>query len=100
MESEEDSTVVATYVFRGIEYIVTMNVLNNRSTLVVEVEDRLTADQWRGSFDAACKINSINFNVNRVHFKTFILRKYIILETLDSFIFPQIITNPILFSFN
>lgn len=55
MEGEEDSTVVATYVFRGIEYVVTMNVMSSRTTLVVEVEDRLTADQWRGSFDAACE---------------------------------------------
>ena len=52
---EEDATVVATYIFRGIEYVVTMNIVNNGSSLVVEVEDRLTADQWRGSFDAACK---------------------------------------------
>ncbi len=51
---EEDSTVVATYMFRGIEYVITMNTLDT-NTLVVEVEDRLTADQWRGSFDSACK---------------------------------------------
>ena len=55
MDSAEDTTVVATYVFRGIEYVVSMNVLNGRDTLVVEVEDKLTADQWRGSFDSACK---------------------------------------------
>ena len=48
----EDSSVVATYVFRGIEYVVTMNV--SAAALTVEVEDRLTADQWRGSFDATC----------------------------------------------
>ena len=50
---DEESTVITTYIFRGIEYVVSMNV--NPSTLRVEVEDRLTADQWRGSFDAACK---------------------------------------------
>ena len=51
---DEESSVVATYIFRGIEYVVSMNV--SPSTLRVEVEDRLTADQWRGSFDAACKL--------------------------------------------
>ena len=56
MDSADNTTVVATYVFRGIEYVVSMNAPNGRDTLVVEVEDRLTADQWRGSFDAACKL--------------------------------------------
>ena len=50
---DEESNITATYIFRGIEYVVSMNV--TPSTLRVEVEDRLTADQWRGSFDAACK---------------------------------------------
>ena len=58
---DEESSVVATYIFRGIEYVVSMNV--NPSTLTVEVEDRLTADQWRGSFDAACKILQKIINV-------------------------------------
>ncbi len=52
LDMSEDSSVVATYVFRGIEYVVTMNV--SAAALTVEVEDRLTADQWRGSFDATC----------------------------------------------
>lgn len=47
-----DETVVDQYVFRGVEYVVSMGV--DTSTLTVEVEDRLTGDQWRGSFDAAC----------------------------------------------
>ena len=51
---EDNSTVIGTYVFRGVEYIVTMKIENGNS-LLVEVEDRLTADQWRGTFDQACK---------------------------------------------
>uniref|UniRef100_K7FIY5 Centrosomal protein CCDC61 n=1 Tax=Pelodiscus sinensis TaxID=13735 RepID=K7FIY5_PELSI len=41
----------ADYVFRGTEHVVRMTV--NGSVLEVEVEDRLTTDQWRGEFDAA-----------------------------------------------
>uniref|UniRef100_A0A8D0L287 Centrosomal protein CCDC61 n=1 Tax=Sphenodon punctatus TaxID=8508 RepID=A0A8D0L287_SPHPU len=39
------------YVFRGLEHTVRMTV--DGSLLEVEVEDRLTTDQWRGEFDAA-----------------------------------------------
>lgn len=49
---EGDSTVSAAYIFRGTEYIVTMTVKND-TVLTVEVEDKLTADQWRADFDAA-----------------------------------------------
>ncbi|XP_053405514.1 centrosomal protein CCDC61-like [Mercenaria mercenaria] len=49
---ENDTTVSAAYIFRGIEYIVTMTVKDD-SVLMVEVEDKLTADQWRAEFDAA-----------------------------------------------
>lgn len=49
----DEGRVSGTYVFRGIEYVVTTVVGND--SLVVEVEDRLTADQWRGTFDTACK---------------------------------------------
>ncbi|KAK3093960.1 hypothetical protein FSP39_022289 [Pinctada imbricata] len=48
---EDETTVSTSYVFRGIEYIVTMKVQSGVS-LTVEVEDRLTADQWRASFDS------------------------------------------------
>ncbi|XP_067831006.1 centrosomal protein CCDC61 [Heptranchias perlo] len=47
---EGGSSVQANYVFRGIEYIVTMMVTGD--VLEVEVEDRLTSDQWRGEFEA------------------------------------------------
>ena len=50
----ENGSTVATYVFRGIEYVVTVTVEDGRS-LLVEVEDRMTADQWCGSFDVDCK---------------------------------------------
>ena len=50
---EDDTTVVATYIFRGVEYVLTMNIEGN--TLVLEVEDKMTADQWKGTFDAACE---------------------------------------------
>ncbi|KAJ7303902.1 hypothetical protein JRQ81_011413 [Phrynocephalus forsythii] len=41
----------ADYVFRGVDHVVRMTVEGN--LLEVEVEDRLTTDQWRGEFDAA-----------------------------------------------
>ncbi|XP_060711870.1 centrosomal protein CCDC61 isoform X1 [Hemiscyllium ocellatum] len=47
---EGGSSVQASYVFRGIEYIVTMMVTGD--VLEVEVEDRLTSEQWRGEFEA------------------------------------------------
>ncbi|KAJ1106865.1 hypothetical protein NDU88_004263 [Pleurodeles waltl] len=39
------------YIFRGIEHIVRMVV--DGDLLEVEVEDKLTTDQWRGEFDSA-----------------------------------------------
>ncbi|XP_064622675.1 centrosomal protein CCDC61-like [Lineus longissimus] len=47
---DEDSAVTSHYLFRGIEYIVTMQISGD--TVTLEVEDKLTADQWRGTFDA------------------------------------------------
>ena len=51
---DEEATVSAPYIFRGIEYVVTMNVQDGNN-LRVEVEDKLTADQWRADFDSVCK---------------------------------------------
>ncbi|KAJ8044745.1 Coiled-coil domain-containing protein 61 [Holothuria leucospilota] len=42
----------ASCIFRGVEYVVSAWVMDN-DTLTVEVEDKLTADQWRGSFDSS-----------------------------------------------
>lgn len=44
------------HVFRGIEYVVTLMIDSDKETFVLEVEDRLTSDQWRGQFDARCKL--------------------------------------------
>ena len=44
----------ARHIFRGIEYVV--SILVRDEVVVVEAEDRLTADQWRAEFDARCKI--------------------------------------------
>ncbi|XP_072920000.1 centrosomal protein CCDC61 isoform X1 [Hemitrygon akajei] len=46
----EGGPVQANYVFRGIEYIITMMVTGD--VLEVQVEDRLTSEQWRGEFEA------------------------------------------------
>ncbi|XP_064602133.1 centrosomal protein CCDC61-like isoform X2 [Liolophura sinensis] len=48
---EDDSTSVGHCVFRGVEYVVTMQVQNGNS-LMIEVEDRVTADQWRATLDS------------------------------------------------
>eukprot|EP00057_Strongylocentrotus_purpuratus_P007152 XP_011661626.1 PREDICTED: coiled-coil domain-containing protein 61 [Strongylocentrotus purpuratus] len=49
---EERGVVSSRFTFRGVDYIVGMWV-NDDNLLTVEVEDRLTADQWRGSFEPA-----------------------------------------------
>lgn len=41
------------YVFRGVEHAV--RVMVSGQVLELEVEDRMTADQWRGEFDANCE---------------------------------------------
>lgn len=41
------------YIFRGVEHAV--RVVVSGQVLELEVEDRLTADQWRGEFDANCE---------------------------------------------
>ena len=53
----DETTVSSPYVFRGIEYIVTMSVQGGNG-LMVEVEDKLTADQWRADFDTECRFPS------------------------------------------
>ena len=42
------------HIFRGIEYVISMFLRGE--VVIVEAEDRLTADQWRGEFDARCKL--------------------------------------------
>ncbi|XP_066303560.1 centrosomal protein CCDC61-like [Branchiostoma lanceolatum] len=45
----EETSMVASYSFRGAEFTVTMNVTEG-DQLAVEVQDKLTADQWAGTF--------------------------------------------------
>ncbi|XP_035669643.1 coiled-coil domain-containing protein 61-like [Branchiostoma floridae] len=48
----EETSMVATYSFRGAEFTVTMNVTGG-DQLAVEVQDKLTADQWAGTFSSS-----------------------------------------------
>lgn len=50
---EEGSEVMEDIVFRGVEF--TVKVELEKGVLIVEVSDSMTADQWRGEFDPACK---------------------------------------------
>ena len=45
------------HVFRGNEYVVTMEMQQGNSAILVEVEDKVTADQWRATFDASCELD-------------------------------------------
>lgn len=44
------------YIFRGVEHAV--RVVVSGQVLELEVEDQMTADQWRGEFDANCECAS------------------------------------------
>lgn len=50
---EEGSEVLEDIVFRGVEFSVKIEV--DKSVMTVEISDLMTADQWRGDFDPACK---------------------------------------------
>ena len=53
MAMEEDSNSwSATFVFHGAEYVVSLSVAG--SQLTIEVEESVTCDQWRNTFDATC----------------------------------------------
>ena len=51
---DDSGAVSSSHVFRGMEYVVSMGE-DQPGAITVEVEDRLSADQWRGTFDATCK---------------------------------------------
>ena len=53
MADTNAGSLSARHIFRGIEYIVSLFVRDE--VVIVEAEDRLTADQWRAEFDARCK---------------------------------------------
>ncbi|XP_022618444.1 coiled-coil domain-containing protein 61 isoform X2 [Seriola dumerili] len=48
---EEGSEVMEDIVFRGVEFSVKIEV--DKGSLMVEISDSVTADQWRGGFDPA-----------------------------------------------
>ncbi|XP_036131775.1 coiled-coil domain-containing protein 61 [Molossus molossus] len=48
---DQPAILQADYVFRGVEHAV--RVVVSGQVLELEVEDRMTADQWRGEFDAS-----------------------------------------------
>lgn len=50
---EEGSEVMEDIVVRGVEFSVKIEV--DKGLLIVEISDSMTADQWRGDFDPACK---------------------------------------------
>lgn len=50
---DEGSEVMEDIVFRGVEFSVKIEV--DKGLLIVEISDLMTADQWRGDFDPACK---------------------------------------------
>ena len=53
---DEKFSVSGEYVFRGIEYRVSFHTVQKTGRcLSVEVEDRITGDQWKGYFDPSCK---------------------------------------------
>ena len=45
---------------------------SDKETFVLEVEDRLTSDQWRGQFDARCKLK-VNVHHVIVEFRVFVM---------------------------
>lgn len=54
---DEGSEVTEEMVFRGVEFSVKIEV--DHRLLIVEISDLVTADQWRGDFDPACKYRPI-----------------------------------------
>ena len=55
MTDNASGSLSTKHIFRGIEYVVSM--LLRGEVVVVEAEDKLTADQWRAEFDARCKLD-------------------------------------------
>lgn len=53
IQMDEGSEVTEDMVFRGAEFSVKIEV--DQRLLIVEISDLVTADQWRGDFDPACK---------------------------------------------
>ena len=56
-EESESWSISSGWVFRGNEYAVCSDVRDD--VLFVQVEDKLTADRWRGQFDAKREFQNI-----------------------------------------
>ena len=56
--TSESWSISAGWVFRGTEYAVCADVRDD--VLFVQVEDKLTADRWRGQFDAKRKLCGVH----------------------------------------
>lgn len=72
-EKMSDSTfgsLSTRHIFRGIEYIISMFLRGE--VVIVEAEDRLTADQWRGEFDARYIEDLTHKTGNFKQFKVFL----------------------------
>ena len=58
-EMAEYETVSGTFVFRGVDYLVSVVVSQSvedpeQEVLLVDVEEKSTAEQWRGEFQPSC----------------------------------------------
>jgi len=49
----DDTVRCSSFTFGGIQYNVSMS-MQNGSRLMVQVEENLSTDQWRNTFDANC----------------------------------------------
>lgn len=58
--TEEEYSASSGHIFRGFDYLVSMHVRDGNN-VIIEVEDRVTSDQWRANFDSACK--SVYFDI-------------------------------------
>ena len=60
MDNVESEPVSGKFTFRGLDYLVTVQVVpcddgSEQQLLVVDVEDKTTAEQWRGEFQPSCE---------------------------------------------
>lgn len=61
METEEP--IIGSYVFHGIEYIVSLS--SREDQLIVEVEEKDSADQWRETYDAPCESSLVAYYADK-----------------------------------
>jgi hypothetical protein len=62
----EDKSVSYEFQFKAVEYIVTMCFTNeddDEGKLQLELEERETAERWKGAFDVACECVSLYGNL-------------------------------------